>query len=115
MKSLNIIISGLLLLSGCQSWKYSDDPAHYTKDKALARAEAELQKFADEYGVPVSDFKGPYFDTVKAIEYPAYIVCYKNPPHYFCYDDWTGRRNAGSIEEGDMRPGGRFDWLRKQE
>ncbi|HEY9686234.1 MAG TPA: hypothetical protein V6C52_04585 [Coleofasciculaceae cyanobacterium] len=116
MKSKYAFILGIFLLisSGCQQLKHSDSFEKDTKEIALARAKVELQKYATEYGLSTSEFKGPYFDTVKALDYPAYIVCYKHPLHYFCYDDWKRYVDAAPKSKITPEPGGMYEWLERQ-
>lgn len=115
MKKYGFIIPLMLLIfSGCRGWDQQVTPSEFTKDKAITRAQKELKKYAADYNIPISEFKGPYLEEGKGLDFPTYIVCYKNKTHYFCFDDWTRDRDANRIQNIKIEAGDRFDWLRQQ-
>ncbi|WP_303672524.1 hypothetical protein [Vampirovibrio chlorellavorus] len=113
MKKCILLLSGFVFLQGCAHLWDSEDPADYTKDKAAGRALTRLVRYADSHSVPVYEFRGPYFKEVLGGAFPAYIVCYKHPTHFFCYDDWTGNEDSGLYVTGESQTE-RMKWLKKQ-
>ncbi len=112
MKRYLLLLSGFIFLQGCAHLWDSEDPADYTKEKAAGRAMTRLVRYADLHHVPVYRFRGPYFTEGLGLDFPIYIVCYKHPAHYFCYDDWTGNTTSGPYIPGNTRTEA-MKWLHK--
>jgi len=60
-----------------------EKPSAYAKDRAAARAMVKLVRYCQRYNIPVDQFRGPYFQDVLGLNYPAYIVSFNHPDHYF--------------------------------
>lgn len=113
MKRYLFLLSGFLFLQGCSNFWESENPAHYTRDKAAGNAMEKLVRYADLHDVPVYQFRGPYFKEGLGGDFPTYRVCYKHPIHFFCYDDWTGNEDSGLYANGES-PTERMKWLKRQ-
>lgn len=109
----NLWLAGLVFLQGCSGFWESENPDHYTRDKAAGNAMEKLARYADSHSVPVYQFRGPYFKEGLGGDFPAYIVCYKHPVHFFCYDDWTGNEDS-ALYANIESPTERMKWLKKQ-
>lgn len=53
-------ILSILLLTGCRGSGAYPPASAFTKNKAVNRAQIALKEYANQYQVPISEFKGPY-------------------------------------------------------
>ncbi len=85
-------------------WFDRKAPETFSKPNADARARKHLIEYSKEHNVSFYEFKGPYFKEHLGLDFPVYTVCYRNPNHYFCYDDWHARLSARTLEKGEEQP-----------